>query len=78
MITVVAGLELPVLTALTMPDDEPMVATPVALLVQVPPVGGQLRVVPAPWHRLREPDIGPGAALSVTVIVALHPVPVMV
>lgn len=60
VINAVAGLVLPVTTALSIPDDEPIVATVGALLVHVPLIGGSVKVVVTPWHRTKVPAIGPG------------------
>lgn len=60
VIKAVAGLVLPVTTALSIPDEEPIVATVGVLLVHVPLIGGSLSVVLAPWHKTKVPEIGPG------------------
>jgi hypothetical protein len=65
------------------PNDEPAI-TPVAepadattglLLVQVPPVTASLNVVVVPIHTIDEPVIAGGSALTVIVLVTLHPAP---
>jgi len=66
---VYAIIEVPVVSALTMPLDDPMVATVVLLLVQVPPLTELLNVVVVPSHKLVEPVIAPGVASTVMVIV---------
>lgn len=64
---------LPAATPDTMPDPEPTVATPVLLLVHVPPDGEELSVVLAPVHTEAVPDIAPGVVLTVTEAMAKHP-----
>ena len=66
----------PATTPVTIPVDAPTVALAVLRLAQVPPPRGSLNVAVAPWQRLKVPVIGPGAGLSVTIIVAEHPVPI--
>ena len=59
-------------TAVTNPDVLLTVATPVVLLLQVPPVDPSLRAVvvrPPPEHIVSAPDIATGIALTVTVII---------
>ena len=50
-----------------------MVATPTALLVQVPPLGLHERVVLEPLHIAAVPPIFPGSALINCVVVLKHP-----
>lgn len=57
----------------TMPDEEPTVATPVALLLHVPPVGLQLSVVVDPSHTVVVPVMDPGAVVTVTSRVVKQP-----
>ncbi len=65
----------PVVTPPTTPD-ELTVATAVALLLHVPPVVVSRSVVVAPWHTLAVPVIKAGSGLTVTMLVAEHPVDV--
>jgi hypothetical protein len=65
--------DVPVAMPFTTPDDEPMVATPVLLLTQVPPVALFVKVVVPPTHALSVPPIAPGAAFTVTTDVAKQP-----
>jgi len=59
---------------LTTPEVAPTVATPVVLLVQVPPVGDELNVDVAPlWHPVKVPEIDDGTGRTVTVFVAETP-----
>jgi hypothetical protein len=60
----------PVVTPLTMPDDEPTVATVVLLLIQVPPAVASVTVIVEPAHTLVGPLIAAGAGLTVTTAVA--------
>ena len=68
----VAGLVPPVTTPDTTPLEEPMVAIPVLLLVQVPIPS--VRVADAPWHIASGPAIGAGVGVTVTTVVAVQPV----
>ena len=52
---------------------DPIVATPVAPDVHVPPPA-QLSVVLAPWQILMLPVTAPGNGFTVTTVVALQPV----
>ena len=67
-----------VVTPPAIPVKIPAVASivPVAgvLLLQVPPPPS-LRMVISPAHRLRLPDIAPGAGLTVRIAVVEQPVP---
>ena len=58
----------------TIPDDEPTVAIPVALLLQVPPAGASVNVVVNPAHTTSVPAMVPGNALTVTTVVMIQPV----
>ena len=59
----------------TMPDEAPIVAKPVAELVHSPPLAGSVKAVAAPWHMLPGgTDLAAGVVLIVTVCVAKHPV----
>lgn len=59
---------------LTIPEEDPTVATPVLLLVQVPPDTVLPSVVVAPAHALVVPVIVPGLVFTVTIAVTEHPV----
>ena len=59
----------PAAAPVTTPLDEPMVATPVLPLVQVPPADGSVSVTVAPWQTNANPAIGAGAPITVTVTV---------
>lgn len=58
----------------TTPDEVPMVAMVVILLLHVPPLAASLRVVVLPWHTLVIPVIAGGGGVTVTVPVIEHPV----
>jgi len=64
-------MEVPAARPLAIPDEEPMLATEVFPLSQVPPDGVALSVVAAPWQRLKvEPtDVMEGRELTVMVFV---------
>lgn len=53
----------------------PMVATAVLLLLQVPPDTALLSVLVVPWHITSAPVMPDGAALIVTVVVCVQPLP---
>ena len=53
-----------------------MLATPGALLLQVPPGTASLKLVVAPVHTDGTPDIAAGAMVTVTTVVAATPQPV--
>jgi len=57
----------------TTPVDEPIVATPVAPLVHVPPPGEENKVVLCPVHILERPVIADGSGSTVTVTLTKHP-----
>ena len=57
-----------------MPEPVPIVATPVVLLVHVPPLVALVSVVVAPTHTLAVPPIVAGFALIVAVVTARQPV----
>jgi len=59
----------PVLMPVTEPVLEPTVATPVLLLLQVPPPVALLSVVLAPIHTVDDPAMADGTAFTVTAIV---------
>jgi hypothetical protein len=62
----------PVVTGETMPVDAPTVATPGALLVHVPPPAS-VRVMVEPIHTVEGPEIGAGADIILSVVVATQP-----
>ena len=64
----------PAVTPVTIPVDEPIVAIPVLLLLQVPPVVALLIVTVPPIHTALPPVIAAGNGLTVTVLVVAHPV----
>jgi hypothetical protein len=64
----------PELTLVNIPEEVPMVATEVLLLVQVPPAAELLNVVDKPRQRLKVPVMLAGAATTVTVMVVVLPV----
>ncbi len=72
MITVVAGLLLPVTIPVTIPVD-PTVATEVTLLLHVPPDVASVRLVVDPWHTLGVPRITAGSGFTVTVLDVVQP-----
>jgi hypothetical protein len=65
----------PGLTPYIMPELVPIVATAVALLLQVPPVTASLNVTVRPWQTTGVPIIVPGVGTTVTFIVSVcrHP-----
>jgi hypothetical protein len=56
----------PAVTPITSPEDEPIVATPVVPLVQVPPVTGLESTDELPRHNANVPVIGGNAANTVS------------
>ena len=66
--------DVPADTPVTIPVEEPTVATPKVLLIQRPPGVLLLRVVVLPTHTVVEPLIADGAAVTVTTVVAIQPV----
>jgi hypothetical protein len=64
----------PTETPVATPVDEPMVATDVLPLLQVPPLVASVKVVVAPTHTESAPDIAAGIALTVNALVAAQPV----
>jgi hypothetical protein len=65
--------EVPTATEVTTPVDEPMVATAVLTLLQVP-VPASVRVVPPPRHIEAVPLIVPGIGLTVSEATCMQPV----
>ena len=66
--------EVPDNTPVTIPVNEPIVATAVLLLVQVPPAAPSLSAVVAPTHACNIPVIAVGPEFTVTVVAAVQPV----
>ena len=64
----------PEVTPVTMPDVAPMVATPVLLLVHVPPEVASVNVVVKPTHTFVVPPIAAGFGLTVKLVTAIQPV----
>jgi hypothetical protein len=67
-------IELPEDTAVAIPDEEPMVATDVVPLAQVPPAGVLVNVVELPSHIDKDPDNVDGNGFTVIVVVVRQPV----
>lgn len=65
--------DVPPATPVTIPEDEPTVATPVEALVHVPAPPGLANVVVSPEHTVCVPVVAPGFAFTVNVAVAAHP-----
>ena len=59
----------------TIPVKDPMLAVPVALLLQMPPAVALLNAVVRPAHMIRVPRIAVGNGLTVTIVVITQPVP---
>jgi hypothetical protein len=74
VMVVVAAMPLPVTSAFTTPDVDPIVATAVLELVHVPPVTPLVRVVVAPSHSAVVPLMAVGAGFTVTIFDAVQPV----
>jgi hypothetical protein len=74
-VTVYDIVDVPTVTPLTMPEEEPMVATEMLLLAHVLPGVGEFNVVVPPTQSKGFPVIAPGIGLMETVIVALQPMP---
>jgi len=68
--------DVPGVTPVTIPVDEPTVATPVEPLIQLPPATDSLSVVVSPIQVVSVPVIGVGTAVTVTICVATHAVPI--
>ena len=58
---------------MTTPVDEPAVAIPAALLLQVPPGVASFNVIVAPAHTIVEPEIADGVVLTVISCTAEQP-----
>ncbi len=66
--------DVPALIPVTIPEDDPIVATPVLVLVQVPPIVVLLAVIDNPTQTLAGPVIVAGSGFTVTIVVVKHPV----
>ena len=66
----------PEVTPVTTPVDEPIVATPGALLDHEPPPVLLVSVMVDPGHTVPGPTIGPAADITLTVVVTRHPLTV--
>lgn len=66
---------MPVVTADSTPLAEPIVATPVLLLLQVPPDVLLAKVVDEPTHTDVAPLMDDGPAVTVTIVEVSHPLP---
>ncbi len=58
----------------TVPVEEPMVATAVLLLLHTPPLVALVNVVVKPTHTLIVPPIAAGFGLTVKLVTAIQPV----
>jgi hypothetical protein len=67
----------PPATAVTIPDDVPTVATPVLLLLHIPPETLLLNVVVKVWHTDATPEIVPGTGVTLMDFVTSVPQPVL-
>ena len=67
-------LGIPTIAPVAIPEDEPMVAIAVLLLLHVPPVGASLNVIVDPEQTLLGPEIFPGNGFTVIVVAAIQPV----
>lgn len=67
-------VELPAATPVAVPDEDPIVATPVVPEVQVPPPVELLNVVVNPAHTVAVPVIDAGSAFTVNGVEFKHPV----
>jgi hypothetical protein len=61
-------------TPVTIPEEEPIVATAGLLLLHVPPGVGSVIVAVSPEHALAGPLIARGAAFTVTIMDVAQPV----
>ena len=68
---------MPGATPRTAPDDEPIVASRLLLVVQVPPGVGLESVVPWPAHTVDAPLMAPGDALTVIGLVTKQPLDIV-
>ena len=68
--------DVPGITPVTIPVDDPMVALPL-LLLHVPPAGVEFKVVVKPTHTFLVPVIVDGVVFTVTTIVLIQPVEII-
>jgi hypothetical protein len=73
VLSVYVIIDEPVAIPVTTPDVDPMLATAVLLLFQVPPGVASLSVLVLPMHRAVVPVIGRGFGFTVAVAVTIHP-----
>jgi hypothetical protein len=66
----------PEVTPVTIPVDEPIVATPGVLLLHEPPPVLLVNVIVEPGHTVPGPTIGPAADITLTVVVTRQPLTV--
>ena len=64
----------PTLSPQMLPSREPMVATVISVLVQLPPLTASVRVLHTPVHTVGPPNIGVALGFTVTIWVTIHPV----
>ena len=64
---------MPIVTPVTIPVTEPIVALPL-LLVQVPPAVASVNAVVKPKHTVKVPDMAEGKGFTVTTAVMIQPV----
>jgi len=72
VLSIYVMMAVPVLMPAAIPVDEPMVAIPLLLLVQIPPETELFKVVVEPIHAIVAPVITGGREFTVTIIVLLH------
>jgi hypothetical protein len=65
----------PAVTPETIPDIAPTVATDVVPLLHTPPEVASDKLVVAPEHTLLAPEIAAGNGFTVTIVVAVQPLP---
>ncbi len=64
----------PSVMPVTVPVEDPIVATAVLLLLQTPPLVALVNVVVKPTHTLVVPPIAAGFGLTVKLVTAIQPV----
>ena len=64
----------PTLSPQILPSSEPMVATVISVLVQLPPLTASVRVPHTPVHTVGPPNIAVAFRFTVTICVTIHPV----
>jgi hypothetical protein len=64
---------LPAETPNAEPVADPILTTPAALLLHVPPVVASLTATVLPWQKLKVPDMGAGNELTTIVACELQP-----